>query len=104
DASPPYTDEELDRYVEAWSQPRAAAGMINRSPASVRQSQKDAAANLRPISAPPLVAPSDHHGQSGFERVGAGVFPHGCAQAFYPCGAGRVFKLRVAVRASSPLT
>ena len=29
DANPPYTPQELDRYVEAWSQPGAAAGMIN---------------------------------------------------------------------------
>jgi pimeloyl-ACP methyl ester carboxylesterase len=55
DARPPYTDEEIERYVEAWSQPGAAAGMINYYRASVRQSQKEAAAKLRPISAPTLV-------------------------------------------------
>ena len=55
DASPPYTPQELERYVEAWSQPGAAAGMINYYRASVRQSQKEAAAKLRPISAPTLV-------------------------------------------------
>jgi pimeloyl-ACP methyl ester carboxylesterase len=55
DANPPYTDEEIERYVEAWSQPGAAAGMINYYRASVRQSQKEAAAKLRPISAPTLV-------------------------------------------------
>src|SRR5204863_33845 len=43
------------RDVEAWSQPGAAAGMINYYRASVRQSQKEAAAKLRPISAPTLV-------------------------------------------------
>ena len=42
-------------YVEAWSQPGAAAGMINYYRASVRQSQKEAAAKLRPISAPTVV-------------------------------------------------
>jgi pimeloyl-ACP methyl ester carboxylesterase len=47
DASPPYT--------EAWSQPGAAAAMINYYRASVRQSQKEAVAKLRPISAPTLV-------------------------------------------------
>ena len=47
--------EEIERYVEAWSQPGAAAGMINYYRASVRQSQKEAAAKLRPISAPTLV-------------------------------------------------
>jgi len=29
DARPAYTPEEIDRYIEAWSQPGAAAGMIN---------------------------------------------------------------------------
>jgi pimeloyl-ACP methyl ester carboxylesterase len=31
DARPAYTPEEIDRYVEAWSQPGAATGMINYS-------------------------------------------------------------------------
>jgi epoxide hydrolase 4 len=55
DASPPYTPQELDRYVEAWSQPGAASGMIDYYRASVRASQKQAAAAIRPISAPTLV-------------------------------------------------
>jgi epoxide hydrolase 4 len=55
DARPPYTDEEIERYVEAWSQPGAATGMINYYRASVRQSPKKAEAELRPISAPTLV-------------------------------------------------
>ena len=55
EARPPYTDEEIERYVEAWSQDGAAAGMINYYRASVRQSQKEAVAKLRPISAPTLV-------------------------------------------------
>jgi alpha/beta hydrolase fold len=55
DANPPYTPEEIGRYEEAWSQEGAAAGMINYYRASVRQSQKEAAAKLRPISAPTLV-------------------------------------------------
>jgi pimeloyl-ACP methyl ester carboxylesterase len=29
DASPAYTPEEMDRYLQAWSQPGAATGMIN---------------------------------------------------------------------------
>ena len=53
DASPAYTPEEMDRYVEAWSQPGAATGMINYYRASVRQ--KNPEAQLRPISAPTLV-------------------------------------------------
>ena len=55
DAQPPYTDEEIDRYVEAWSQPGSATAMINYYRASVRQSQKKAEAALRSISAPTLV-------------------------------------------------
>jgi epoxide hydrolase 4 len=55
DANPPYSDEELERYEEAWSQEGAAAGMINYYRASVRQNQKEAAAKVRPLSAPTLV-------------------------------------------------
>jgi pimeloyl-ACP methyl ester carboxylesterase len=55
DARPAYTPDEMDRYVEAWSQPGAATAMINYYRASVRQSPKQAKAALRPISAPTLV-------------------------------------------------
>jgi epoxide hydrolase 4 len=55
DASPAYTPEEIDRYVEAWSQPDAATAMINYYRSSVRTSPKRAEAALRPISAPTLV-------------------------------------------------
>jgi pimeloyl-ACP methyl ester carboxylesterase len=55
DANPAYTPEELDRYVEAWSQPGAATGMINYYRSSVRTPPKQAEAALRPISAPTLV-------------------------------------------------
>jgi pimeloyl-ACP methyl ester carboxylesterase len=55
DARPAYTPEEMDRYIEAWSQPGAAAGMINYYRSSVRTSPKKAEAALRPISAPTLV-------------------------------------------------
>ena len=55
DASPAYTPDEIDRYVEAWSQKGAATGMINYYRSSVRQSPKRAEAQLRPISAPTLV-------------------------------------------------
>ena len=63
EARPPYTDEEIERYVEAWSQPGAATGMINYYRASVRQSPKQAEAQLRPISAPTLViwGQDDHY-------------------------------------------
>jgi pimeloyl-ACP methyl ester carboxylesterase len=55
DARPAYTPEEIERYVEAWSQPGAATAMINYYRCSVRASQKQAKAALRPISAPTLV-------------------------------------------------
>jgi len=55
DAKPPYTPEEMDRYIEAWSQPDAAAGMINYYRASVRTPQKEAKAAIRPVSAPTTV-------------------------------------------------
>ncbi len=49
------TPQDIERYVEAWSQPGAATGMINYYRASVRQSPKRAKAQLRPILAPTLV-------------------------------------------------
>jgi pimeloyl-ACP methyl ester carboxylesterase len=55
DARPAYTPEEIDRYVEAWSQPGAPTGMINYYRSSVRTSPKRAEAALRPIQAPTLV-------------------------------------------------
>ena len=50
-------------YVEAWSQPGAATGMINYYRSSVRTSPKKAEAALRPISAPTLViwGQDDHY-------------------------------------------
>src|ERR1700751_4972941 len=54
DAKPAYTPDEINRYVEAWSQPDAATGMINYYRSSVRQSQKKAEAALRPLKAPTL--------------------------------------------------
>ena len=54
-ARPAYTPEEMDRYIDAWSQPGAATGMINYYRSSVRQSQDKATASIRPISAPTLV-------------------------------------------------
>jgi epoxide hydrolase 4 len=63
DARPAYTPEEIDRYIEAWSQPGAATGMINYYRSSVRTSPKKAEAALRPISAPTLViwGQGDHY-------------------------------------------
>ena len=55
DAHPAYTPEETERYIEAWSQPGAATGMINYYRSSVRTPPKKAEAALRPIKAPTLV-------------------------------------------------
>ncbi|MEU7812967.1 alpha/beta hydrolase [Pseudonocardia sp. NPDC049154] len=55
DTSPALTPEEIDRYVEAWSQPGAATAMLNYYRASVRTSPKRAEAALRPVKAPTLV-------------------------------------------------
>ena len=53
DARPPHTEQEIDRYVEAWSQPGAAKAMIDYYRAAVRlQSKQD---ELRPVTAPTLV-------------------------------------------------
>jgi epoxide hydrolase 4 len=80
DARPAFTPADVDRYVEAWSQPGAAAGMINYYRASVRE--KDAEAKIRPISTPTLViwgmgdrylgqnlAEPDRNDVPGLERV-----------------------------------
>ena len=64
-ANPPYTQDELDHYIEAWSQPGASSGMINYYRASVRSSQKEAAAKIRPISAPTLVIWGDEDSYLG---------------------------------------
>jgi pimeloyl-ACP methyl ester carboxylesterase len=55
DAQPAYTPEEMDRYIEAWSQPGAATAMINYYRSSVRTPPKKAEAAIRPVQAPTLV-------------------------------------------------
>ena len=52
---PAFTPEQTDRYIEAWSQPGAATGMINYYRSSVRTPPKQSEAALRPIKAPTLV-------------------------------------------------
>jgi epoxide hydrolase 4 len=51
DAQPPYTPEEIKRYIDAWSQPDAATAMINYYRFAVRHSSGE----IRPITAPTLV-------------------------------------------------
>ena len=67
DARPVFTPEEIDRYVEAWSQKGAATGMINYYRASVRKSPKKAEAEIHPIKAPTLVIWGQRDGYLGPE-------------------------------------
>jgi epoxide hydrolase 4 len=55
DARPAFTPEEMDRYVEAWSQLGARTAMIDYYRNSVRTPPKKAKASIRTISAPTLV-------------------------------------------------
>jgi epoxide hydrolase 4 len=55
DAGPAFTREEMDRYVEAWSQLGARTAMIDYYRNSVRTPPKKAKAAIRTISAPTLV-------------------------------------------------
>jgi pimeloyl-ACP methyl ester carboxylesterase len=55
DARPVITPDEMDRYVEAWSQLGARTAMIDYYRNSVRTPQKKAKAAIRTISAPTLV-------------------------------------------------
>jgi epoxide hydrolase 4 len=52
DARPPYTPDELDRYVQAWSQPGVARAMIDYYRAAVRLGSKQ---EIRRVTAPTLV-------------------------------------------------
>ena len=55
DARPEYTPEEMDRYVEAWSQPGAVTAMLDYYRKSVLTPPWESKAALRTISAPTLV-------------------------------------------------
>src|SRR5262245_38921577 len=55
DARPAYTPEEMDRYVEAWSQPGAVTAMLDYYRFSVLTPPWRAWAAIKPISAPTLV-------------------------------------------------
>jgi pimeloyl-ACP methyl ester carboxylesterase len=50
-----FTDADIERYVEAWSQPGALTTMINYYRAALRRSPRSALARLRPIDVPVLV-------------------------------------------------
>jgi pimeloyl-ACP methyl ester carboxylesterase len=55
DSRESFSDADLQRYAEAWSQPGALTGMIDYYRAALRRSPRAAASQLRPISAPTLV-------------------------------------------------
>jgi pimeloyl-ACP methyl ester carboxylesterase len=55
DSKGAFTDDDLDRYVEAWSQPGALTGMINYYRAALRRSLRGIAAQLQPIECETLV-------------------------------------------------
>jgi pimeloyl-ACP methyl ester carboxylesterase len=67
DARPAFTPEEIERYIEAWSQPGAARGMINYYRSSVRTPPKKAEAEIHPIKAPTLVIWGQKDGYLGEE-------------------------------------
>jgi epoxide hydrolase 4 len=55
DSPDAFSDSDLERYVEAWSQPGALTGMINYYRAVLRQSPRKALARTSPIDVPVLV-------------------------------------------------
>lgn len=55
DSKDAFTDEDLERYVEAWSQPGALTGMINYYRAALRRSPRKTMSLMKPIEAPTLV-------------------------------------------------
>ncbi|HEY2631770.1 MAG TPA: alpha/beta hydrolase [Solirubrobacteraceae bacterium] len=55
DSKEAFTDEDLERYVEAWSQPGALTGMINYYRAALRRSPGKAVKGLAPVKAKTLV-------------------------------------------------
>jgi epoxide hydrolase 4 len=50
-----FTDAEVERYVEAWSQPGALTAMVNYYRAALRHSPRSTMARMRRIDAPVLV-------------------------------------------------
>jgi pimeloyl-ACP methyl ester carboxylesterase len=50
-----FSDADIERYVEAWSQPGALTTMINYYRAALRRSPRSSLARMRPIDVPVLV-------------------------------------------------
>lgn len=55
DSKKAFSDEDLERYVEAWSQPGALTGAVNYYRAALRRSPGKALAQMKPIEAQTLV-------------------------------------------------
>ncbi len=55
DSKEAFSDEDLERYAEAWSQPGALTGMINYYRAALRRSPGKALAQMKPIAAQTMV-------------------------------------------------
>jgi pimeloyl-ACP methyl ester carboxylesterase len=55
DAKEAFTDEDLERYAEAWAQPGALTGMINYYRAALRHNPRGALHSLRSIEAQTMV-------------------------------------------------
>jgi epoxide hydrolase 4 len=62
-----YTAEDIERYIEAWSQPGAATGMLNYYRAAFRQTPGRAEARIRPVDAPTLVIWGERDSHLGAE-------------------------------------
>ncbi len=62
-----FSDEMLERYVQAWSQDGALTAMLNYYRAALRQTPRAATARLRPIDAPTLVIWGDRDTALGSE-------------------------------------
>jgi epoxide hydrolase 4 len=50
-----FTPQDIERYLEAWSQPGAPTGMINYYRAALRRTPGRAEARIRPVEAPTIV-------------------------------------------------
>jgi len=62
-----FSDAEIERYVEAWSQPGALTAMLNYYRAAVCQSPRKARARMRPIDIPVLVSWGERDAYLGSE-------------------------------------
>ncbi|MGH2852931.1 MAG: alpha/beta fold hydrolase [Solirubrobacteraceae bacterium] len=79
DSPTAFTDEDLERYAEAWAQPGALTGMLNYYRAALRSSPRKALDRLRPIEVPVLViwGKRDRHLGSELAEPPARWVPHG---------------------------